>query len=58
MGRKKKQMTYSELVSHVEEQVVRMSRWDVVCWLIGFQGAIGKEDLENIRKLYVDGFVD
>lgn len=54
----KKQMTYSELVNHVESRKYRMNRWDVACWLIGYQKVITEADWENIMRLYDDNFID
>lgn len=55
---KKNQMSYSELVNHVEQCPVRMTKWDVVCWLIGYQEVVTADDFENICRLYTDNFVD
>ena len=55
---KKKQMTYSELVNHVEGLKYRMTKWDVACFLIGYQKVITEADWENIMRLYDDNFID
>lgn len=55
---KKKQMTYSELVNHVEGLKYRMTKFDVVCFLIGYQKVITEADLENVMRLYDDNFID
>lgn len=54
----KQQMSYEELVNHIEERKDRMTKWDVVCWLIGYQHVITAADWDNIVRLYVDNFVD
>lgn len=55
----KKQMTYSELVNHVEaNKDMLKTKWDVTCWLIGYNGVVTTGDWDNIRRLYLDGFVD
>lgn len=54
----KKQMTYSELVNHVESRKYRMNRWDVASWLIGYQKVMTETDWENIMRLYDDNFID
>lgn len=61
----KKQMTYSELVNHVESHKYRveshkyrMNRWDVASWLIGYQKVMTETDWENIMRLYDDNFID
>lgn len=51
-------MGYEELVKHIEGQKRRMTKWDVACWLIGFQKVITEKDWENIMHLYGDNFVD
>lgn len=54
-----KQMSYEELVNHIEERKdIRMTKWDVACWLIGYQNVITKTDWENIMRLYQDNFID
>lgn len=55
---KKKQMTYSELVNLVQSCNYRMTKWDVVYFLIGYQKVITKADLEHITRLYDDNFID
>lgn len=55
---KKKQMTYSELVNYVDSRNCRMTKWDVACWLIGYQKVITEADWENIMRLYADNFID
>lgn len=58
-------MSYSELVNHLErvnsegKSCFRLkTKWDVVCWLIGYQKVVTESDWENIMRLYDDGFVD
>lgn len=53
-----KQMTYSELVNHIENEKHIKTKFDVVAWLAGYQGVVTAEDVENIIKLYEDGFID
>ena len=53
-----KQMSYSELVKHVEEISIRITRFDVVSWLIGYQGFVTADDYNNICRLHSDNFVD
>lgn len=55
---KKKQMTYSELVNHVEDNKHIKTKWDVACWLMGYQKVITEADWENIMRLYDDNFID
>lgn len=51
-------MEYEELVNHVQCQKRRMTKWEVACWLIGFQKVITEKDWGNIMRLYDDNFVD
>lgn len=51
-------MSYSELVKRVEGKVGLVTRYDVVCYLIGFKGCVTSEDLENINKLSSDLIVE
>lgn len=53
-----KQITYSELVRHIKNDLYVTTRWLVVCWLIGYQGFVSGIDVENIQRLYHDGFVN
>lgn len=55
---KKKQMTYSELVNHVEGCNYLRTKWDVVCFLIGYQKVITEADLEHIMRLRDDHYID
>ena len=51
-------MSYSELVNHIEGQKRRMTKFDVVCWLIGYQGNVDAIDLDNIQRAYMDMIID
>ena len=53
-----KQITYSELVNYVKNSKFITTRWLVVCWFIGYQGFVSGIDVENIQRLYHDGFVN
>ena len=53
-----KQMDYSELVNKIEERTYRMTRFDVVCYLIGYNGVVTETDFENILKAYQDNIID
>ena len=52
-----KQVTYSELVHYVKNSRFVVTGWLVVCWLVEYQGFVSKIDVENIRRLYQDGFL-
>lgn len=51
-------MSYSELVKHIEENRHLKTKMDVVCWLVGYQGKVDSNDLDNIMAAYIDGFID
>lgn len=53
----KKQMSYVELLNHVVNDTYLRSRWDVVCWLIGYQENVNVTDWVNIRQLYLNGII-
>lgn len=55
---KKKQMTYSELVNLVQSCNFRMTKFGVVCFLIGYQKVITEADLEHIMRLRDDNYID
>ena len=52
-----KQVTYSELVHYVKNSRFVVTGWLVVCWVVEYQGFVSKIDVENIRRLYQDGFL-
>ena len=54
----REQMTYCELVNHVEGHKNIRTKWDVVCWLIGYQKVVTETDWENIMRLHSDNFID
>lgn len=53
-----KQLTYSELVNRIERFPTRMNRFNIVSWLIGYNGVVTGQDYENIIKAYEDNFID
>ena len=50
-------MSYKELVNHIQDYYLK-TRFDVVCWLIGYQGTVDMDDLDNIEYAYMQGFID
>ena len=50
-------MSYKELIDHIQDCYLK-TRFDVVCWLIGYQGAVNMNDLDNIEYAYMQGFID
>ncbi len=52
-------MNYSELVNAVEKNRYLETRFDVVAYLIGYNGGVlTQEDFNNILRLYQDGFIE
>lgn len=47
-----KQLTYEELVKVIEETCYRMTRFDVICYLICCNGVVTEEDYNNINKAW------
>lgn len=52
-----KRVSYEELVKVCEKDYMKY-KFDVVSYLIGYNGMIDEIDWENIQKLYRDGYVD
>ena len=50
-------MSYKELINHIQDYHLK-TRFDVVCWLIGYQGTVDMDDLDNIGYAYMQGFID
>ena len=50
-------MSYKELINHIQDHYLK-TRFDVVCWLIGYQGTVDMDDLDNIEYAYMQGFID
>ena len=50
-------MSYEELINHIQDCCLK-TRFDVVCWLIGYQGTVDMDDLDNIEYAYIQGFID
>ena len=48
---------YSTLVNAVERSKLKSS-FEVVCWCVGYYGAVDIEILELIWKLRADNFID
>lgn len=51
-------MEYDELKARVEARRTRMTREDVLWWLVGYQGHVEEEDLENIERLCTARVID
>ena len=55
--KKFKRVSYEELVKVCEKDYMKY-KFDVVSYLIGYNGMIDEIDWENIQRLYRDGYVD
>ena len=53
-----KQLSYCELVKHIKTRSYRMTKFDVVCFLVGYNGVVTEADFENILKAYQDKIID
>lgn len=52
-----KRVTFEELVKVCEKDYMKY-KFDVVSYLIGYNGMIDEIDWENIQRLYRDGYVE
>ena len=50
-------MSYKELINHIQDYCLK-TRFDVVCWLKGYQGKIEPEDIDNIIEAYINYLID
>lgn len=53
-----KQLTYDDLVKLIAERKYRMNRFNVVSYLIGYNGALTEDDYNNIIKAYQNNIID
>ena len=51
-------MSYKELVNHIKKNNCLKTRWHVVCWLMGYQGKVDSDDLDNIEDAYMACLID
>lgn len=52
-------MTYAEFAKHMESmKECRMTMYKAVCYLVGYKGSVDANDLENIRRAYMDMIID
>ena len=52
-----KRVSFEELVKVCEKDYMKY-KFDVVSYLIGYNGIIDEIDWNNIQRLYRDGYVD
>lgn len=55
---RKTKMSYEELANHIKNDNCLKTRWGVVCWLMGYQGKIEPEDIDNIIEAYINYLID
>lgn len=53
-----KQLSYDELEQWIASRTCRLSKFDVVAHLIGYNGVVTETDFENILKAYKDNLID
>ena len=53
-----RQLSYDELVKLIKERTYRMSRFNVVSYLIGYNGVVTEDDYNNIEKAYENNLID
>ena len=53
-----RQLSYDELVKLIEERTYRMDRFNVVSYLIGYNGVVTEDDYNNIEKAYENNLID
>lgn len=49
--------TYNELVALVGRHPCMTTRFDVVGFLVIHNGVVTKQDMRNISRLYVEGYI-
>lgn len=53
-----KQLSYEQLSQWIISRSYRLSRFDIVAYLIGYNGVVTETDFENILKAYEDNLID
>ena len=56
--RTNQKLNYTQLKNMVFEMPIRMTRYDVICYLVGYKNTVTKHDLILIRKLYMADLID
>lgn len=52
------QLSYDELVKWITSRTYRLNKFNVVAYLIGYNGVVTETDFENILKAYEDNLID
>ena len=55
---KARQTTYEELLAVVERNPYITTRFNVVSYLVGYNGVVTEQDVNNILRLYTEGYVE
>ena len=53
-----KQLSYDELVQRITSRTYRLNKFDVVAYLIGYNGVVTETDFENILKAYENNLIE
>lgn len=53
-----KQLTYNELVSCIKARSYIKNKFDVITYLIGYNGVVTEDDYNNIQKAYENNLID
>lgn len=53
-----KQLSYYELVKFITDNPRRINKFNVVSFLIGYNGVVTETDYQNILKAYEDNLID
>ena len=51
-------LTYDELVKRLRGRTYKMDRFDVVSYLIGYNGVVTEDDFNNILKAREEGIIE
>lgn len=52
------QLTYDELVNRIKGRTYKMNKFDVISYLIGYNGVVTEDDYNNIQKAYQNNIID
>ena len=53
----KNQMSYEELLTVVEQNPYITTRFNCISYLVGYNGIVTEQDVDNILRLYQEGHV-
>ena len=53
-----KQLTYDELVNRIKARSYIMNKFNVIEYLIGYNGVVTEDDYNNIQKAYQDNIIN